>query len=75
LVIALKDAFAYCDGAYDAMTDASGAEMVNFGKVMRTPVCHLELEPVAHLEHYGNVVGYLRMKSLVPPTSERKQNK
>src|ERR1700692_3278046 len=26
LVAALKEAFVYCDGAYDALTDASGAE-------------------------------------------------
>ena len=36
LVAALKEAFAYCDGAYDALTDASGTEMVKFGKGSRT---------------------------------------
>ena len=30
LLAALKDAFAYCDAAYDALTDASGAQMVTF---------------------------------------------
>src|ERR1041384_3233269 len=35
LIPALKDAFAYCDTAYDALTDASGAEPVHSGR-MRT---------------------------------------
>jgi uncharacterized damage-inducible protein DinB len=30
LVAALKDAFAYCDKAYDGMTDASATQMVKF---------------------------------------------
>jgi len=30
LVAALKDAVAYCDKAYDSMTDASGSQMVKF---------------------------------------------
>src|SRR5260370_3842053 len=33
LVAALKLAFTYCDGAYDAMTDAAAAEIVTSGKV------------------------------------------
>src|SRR6266853_2423533 len=32
LIAALKQAFVYCDGAYDGLTDASGAELVNFSK-------------------------------------------
>src|SRR5882724_3525643 len=35
LIEALKKAFAYCDGAYDALTDASGAETVKFGNSSR----------------------------------------
>src|SRR6266481_4565993 len=35
LVDALRKAFAYCDGAYDALTDASGAETVKFGNSSR----------------------------------------
>ena len=36
LVSALKEAFAYCDGAYDALTDASGTEIVKTNKIGRT---------------------------------------
>ena len=73
LVAALKEAFAYCDGAYDALTDASGAEIVKFGKMGRTKFAMLNWNLWHTWEHYGNVVVYLRMKGLVPPSSERKQ--
>ncbi len=72
LVAALKEAFAYCDGAYDALTDASGPEMVNPGK-SRSRFSMLNWNLWHTWEHYGNVVVYLRMKGLVPPTSERRK--
>jgi Uncharacterized protein conserved in bacteria len=68
LVAALKQAFAYCDGAYDALTDASGAEIVAGG---RTRFAMLNWNMWHTWEHYGNVVVYLRMKGLVPPSSEK----
>src|SRR5260370_40528387 len=43
LVAALRDAFAYCDGAYDSLTDASGAEIVKSGKTGRTRFAILNL--------------------------------
>jgi uncharacterized damage-inducible protein DinB len=73
LVDALKKAFAYCDGAYDALTDASGAETVKFGNSSRTRFAMLNWNLWHTWEHYGNVVVYLRMKGLVPPTSEGKR--
>ncbi len=70
LVAALKDAFAYCDRAYGELTDASGAEPVT-GR-MRTKFGMLNWNLWHTWEHYGNIVVYLRMKGLVPPSSERK---
>lgn len=75
LVAALKEAFAYCDGAYDALSDASGTEIVKFGKTDRTRFAMLNWNLWHTWEHYGNVVVYLRMKGLVPPSSERMQMK
>ena len=68
---ALRRAFAYCDGAYDALTDASGAEMARPGK---TRFAMLNWNLWHTWEHYGNVVVYLRMKGLVPPSSEKKSS-
>ncbi len=71
LIAALKDAFAYCDKAYDGMTDASGTEMVKlFGN--DTPELGVLMVNNMHtLEHYGNLVTYMRLKNIVPPTSEK----
>jgi uncharacterized damage-inducible protein DinB len=71
LLAALKEAFAYCDGAYEALTDASGAEIVKTGKSDRTRFAMLNWNLWHTWEHYGNIVVYLRMKGLVPPSSER----
>lgn len=75
LVAALKEAFAYCDGAYDALSDASGTEIVKFGTTGRTRFAMLNWNLWHTWEHYGNVVVYLRMKGLVPPSSEMMQMK
>lgn len=70
LVPALKAAFAYCDGAYDALTDSSGAEPA-MGNKRRNKFSMLNWNLWHTWEHYGNIVVYLRMKGLVPPSSER----
>jgi len=73
LIAALKDAFAYCDKAYDGMTDASGTEMVKlFGREDTPKLSVLTVNQMHNLEHYGNLVTYMRMKNIVPPTSEPK---
>ena len=72
LIPALRQAFAYCDAAYDALSDASAAEMVTMGgKGSRARFGMLNWNLWHTWEHYGNVVVYLRMNGLVPPTSER----
>ena len=70
LIAALKDGFAYCDKAYDGMTDASGTQMVSlFGR--DTPKLDvLVINNMHNMEHYGNLVTYMRLKNIVPPTSE-----
>jgi hypothetical protein len=70
LVPALKAAFAYCDGAYDALTDLSGGEPTS-GARRRSKFSMLNWNLWHTWEHYGNVVVYLRMKGLVPPSSEK----
>jgi len=70
LVASLKDAFAYCDKAYDGMTDASGSEMVKFFNQDMAKRDVLTGNAMHGVEHYGNLVVYLRMKNIVPPSSE-----
>ncbi|HEX6463455.1 MAG TPA: DinB family protein [Vicinamibacterales bacterium] len=71
LLAALRDAFAYCDVAYDALTDASGADP-SLGRD-RNRFSMLNWNLWHTWEHYGNVVVYLRMRGLVPPSSEKSQ--
>jgi uncharacterized damage-inducible protein DinB len=70
LIAALKDAFAYCDKAYDGMTDAAAAEMVKLMGGDSPRLGALTTNSLHTIEHYGNLVTYLRMKNIVPPTSE-----
>jgi uncharacterized damage-inducible protein DinB len=71
LTAALKDAHAYCNRAYDGMTDASAAQPVKlFGS--DTPKLGVMIVNTAHtMEHYGNLVTYMRLKNIVPPSSEQ----
>ncbi len=71
LTAALKDAFAYCDKAYDGMTDASGAQTVKLFGTEAPRLGVLIVNTTHTTEHYGNLVTYMRMKNIVPPTSEQ----
>jgi len=71
LVAALKDAVAYCDKAYDSMTDASGSQMVKFFGIEAPKLGVLSGNNIHSMEHYGNLVTYMRLKNIVPPTSEQ----
>lgn len=71
LVAGLKVAFAYCDSAYDSLTDAKGGMLMKFGRGERTLSGILNFNVSHDFEHYGNLITYLRIKGLVPPSSEK----
>src|SRR5207302_4894428 len=71
LVAAIKEAVAYCDKAYDGMTDASGSEMIKFFNMDMPKLGVLTINNMHDMEHYGNLVTYMRLKNIVPPTSEQ----
>jgi uncharacterized damage-inducible protein DinB len=70
LIAALKDAFAYCDKAYDGMTDASATQMVKLFGNDAPKLDVLTVNNMHNMEHYGNLVTYMRLKNIVPPSSE-----
>src|SRR5580698_2477383 len=70
LVAALKDAVAYCNKAFDSMTDAKGSQMVKLFNFDIAKLTVFSLNTAHTDEHYGNMVTYLRLKGIVPPTSE-----
>jgi uncharacterized damage-inducible protein DinB len=68
---ALADSIAYCDAAYKALDDRRAAESVaapfGSGKSARASAL---IGNTGHLqEHYGNLVTYLRINGIVPPSS------
>ena len=68
---ALADAFAYCDGAYKTSTDAALSSSISlFGNDKMLKFQALDINVAHDNEHYGNMVTYLRIKKLVPPSSK-----
>lgn len=75
LVKAIADAFAYCDGVYGTLTDAKALELIKAGQSEVPRVSPL-VSNISHTnEHYGNIVTYMRLKGLVPPSTERTMKK
>jgi uncharacterized damage-inducible protein DinB len=75
LVKALNDALAYCDGVYAGLTDTAALETVqltlpNGRQVQFVRITRLIINHAHNNEHYGNFVTYMRIKSIVPPSSE-----
>jgi uncharacterized damage-inducible protein DinB len=71
LIAALKDGFAYCDKAYDGMTDAHAADIIKFFGRSSPKLSLLGFNNAHNMEHYGNMITYLRIKGLVPPSSQQ----
>jgi uncharacterized damage-inducible protein DinB len=70
LIAALKEALAYCDRAYDGLTDATATQIVKLTGYEMPKLGVLNINQIHAGLHYGNFVTYLRMKNIVPPTSE-----
>ena len=70
LVQALKDSFAYCDKAY-AMADATAMQDVNLFGMKTNKLGVLSFNSAHDMEHYGNIVTYMRLKGMVPPSSQK----
>jgi uncharacterized damage-inducible protein DinB len=71
-VKAIKDSYAYCDSAFEGMSDAKAMELITVptGEVPR--VRNL-IRVVTHDDHeYGKLVTYLRLKGIVPPSTARR---
>jgi uncharacterized damage-inducible protein DinB len=70
LIAALQESFTYCDVAYNSLTDAAAATTVEIGASRRTKLRLLWGNTVHDTSHYGNLVTYMRIKGLVPPSTE-----
>ena len=70
LIVALKESFAYCNGAYDALTDVSAQENMKLMGSDTPTIGVVQINSIHSIEHYGNLVTYMRMNNQVPPTSD-----
>jgi uncharacterized damage-inducible protein DinB len=69
LVKAITDSNAYCDAAYAAAKDEPKT-VTSFSETRRDTPFRVMLLNVTHdNEHYGNIITYLRIKGIVPPSS------
>ena len=67
---ALADALAFCDNIIAGMTDAKAMETVKFFAGGMSPRAMVIAFNTAHSnEHYGNLVTYMRLNKIVPPSS------
>jgi uncharacterized damage-inducible protein DinB len=70
LVAALKASTQYCARAYGQTDTAAQQKTKLFGQE-RTRLYALGLNATHDGEHYGNIVTYLRLNGIVPPSSRR----
>lgn len=70
LVEALKASFVYCDRAYAKPDAELTAQADLFGQQM-SRLGVLAFNAAHDYEHYGNIVTYMRIKGMVPPSSQR----
>ena len=70
LVAALRASSEYCRRAY-AQSDVEAARAVTMYGESRTRMWALALNATHDGEHYGNIITYLRIKGMVPPSSQR----
>jgi uncharacterized damage-inducible protein DinB len=71
LVAALQASFAECDAAFDATNDSNAQQLVGGGRMQRSRLGALISSVVIHdNEEYGYMSVYLRLKGVVPPSTE-----
>jgi uncharacterized damage-inducible protein DinB len=78
LVKALNDSLSYCDKIYEGTTDANFNQATTVGglgpSIPTAPTIRgavLMFNVTHNNEHYGNIIVYLRLKGIVPPSTAR----
>ena len=68
---ALADSFAYCEKIAAGMDDKKGLEVTKFFGQEQARAMVLAFNNAHDYEHYGNLVTYMRINKIVPPSSEK----
>ena len=66
---ALAASFAACDHAFTMITAANANESVKLFGMEHTRIGTMAFNNAHNFEHYGNVVTYMRINGMVPPSS------
>ena len=69
IVEALQMGFGYCDDVYSRTTDAMGNRAVTLFGGPNTTFGVLAFNSAHNYEHYGNLVTYMRLNGITPPSS------
>ena len=71
IIAALNESRAFCESVFTKLTDTAAQENVSWfsGKMPKAMI--LTMVTSHAWEHYGNLVTYMRLKGIVPPSSER----
>ncbi len=72
---ALKQSFVICDKAFDALTDANASQMVKLPWGQKTKLGALAGVVTHDTEQYATLSVYMRLKGIVPPSSERQNGR
>jgi len=68
---AVTDSFAFCEAQFDALAPAKTAEVIDLFGMKMPRLNALQFTTAHDFEHYGNIVTYMRLKGMVPPSSQR----
>jgi uncharacterized damage-inducible protein DinB len=71
LVQALKDSFDFAQKGIDTITPQNAFMTVGSGKMQMTRAGWATLTLAHSMDHYGQMVEYLRMNGIVPPASQK----
>jgi uncharacterized damage-inducible protein DinB len=71
VIAALKESRAVCESVFAQLDDVSGKQKVAWFGDTQMPKLLVLMQATSHSwEHYGNLVTYMRLKGIVPPSSE-----
>lgn len=66
---AVADAFSFCDHAFSMISPANASQTVNLFGTTHSRLGGLAFNNAHLFEHYGNIVTYMRINGMVPPSS------
>lgn len=72
IIAALNESRAFCESVFAKLTDAAAQENVSWFTGKMPKAMMLTLVTNHSWEHYGNLVTYMRLKGIVPPSSEQR---